>query len=439
MKSIASILLLPILFIGCQKSETGNTSVVKVVPLAPSDLIATLISGSKVKLDWVDKSTNEDGFKIERKTGGSGFALVGMTGKDITTYSDSGLTNGSSYTYRLYAYNTAGASLTYTNEVTITTLSLPTLTTTSISDTTAKTALSGGIVSSDGGSAITAKGVVWSTAANPTIALTTKTTDGTGAGSFSSKITGLTANTKYYAKSYASNNTGTAYGNELSFTTNNVDLTAGLVAFYPFNGNANDESGNGNNGIIKNSVSITSDRAGTANSAYNFSGGTIELAHKPYLAIQQGASFSISIWAIKTGNENPVHIIGKRPVGAHEFNWQIGQHTTPGGAPGGGIVFTGVTGSNETGIGYGGISDSAITKDSWENIIGTFNQGEWSLYKNGKLVANKKSLIAPIDTGNPVVEIGNCGSWGAFIGKIDDIRIYNRNLNQAEINYLSKH
>jgi hypothetical protein len=439
MRTISTLLFLQLLFLGCQKNETGNTTTIKVIPAAPSDLIVTLLSGTKVKLDWIDKSTNEDGFKIERKTGSSGFSVAGMTAKDITTFTDSALSLGSSYTYRVYAYNTVGASLTYTNEVTITTIGVPVLTTLPITDTTAKTALSGGLVSTDGGSPISVRGVVWGTASNPTIALSSKTTDGTGTGSFSSKITGLMANTKYYARAYATNNAGTSYGNELSFTTNNIDLEAGLVAYYPFNGNANDESGNGNNGIIKNSVSITTDRTGITNSAFNFNGGTIEIPHKSYLAIQQGGNFCISIWVNKSGDENPVHIIGKRPAAAHEFNWLIGQHTSPGGAPGGGLVFTGVTNTNESGIGYSGISDSTLIKGRWENIVGTFNQGEWNLYKNGKLVASKKSLITPIDTGNPVLEIGNCGGWGAFIGKIDDIRIYNRNLTETEIKYIATH
>ena len=60
---------------------------------------------------------------------------------------------------------------------------------------------------------------VWSTSTNPTILLTTKTTDGTGSGAFTSTITGLTANTQYYVRSYATNSAGTSYGNEFTFTT----------------------------------------------------------------------------------------------------------------------------------------------------------------------------------------------------------------------------
>lgn len=65
---------------------------------------------------------------------------------------------------------------------------------------------------------------MWSTTQNPTIDLTTKTNDGSGTGSFTSTITELTANTTYYVRAYATNSVGTAYGNEVSFPTNEQPL-----------------------------------------------------------------------------------------------------------------------------------------------------------------------------------------------------------------------
>lgn len=80
------------------------------------------------------------------------------------------------------------------------------------------TANSGGNITSDGGATITARGVCWSTTQNPTIA-DSKTTDGTGKGTFTTAITGLAASTTYYIKAYATNSAATSYGNELSFKT----------------------------------------------------------------------------------------------------------------------------------------------------------------------------------------------------------------------------
>jgi uncharacterized protein (TIGR02145 family) len=150
------------------------------------------------------------------------YAVVGTVNADVQTYNDLGLTPNTTYTYRMYSYNTAGNSPTYSNEVTLTTnnvIFLPTLTTTTPTTITNTTASSGGTISNDGGGTVNTRGLVWSTSSNPTISLSTKTTDGAGTGNFTSSITGLTANTTYYIRAYANNSLGTAYGNELNFTT----------------------------------------------------------------------------------------------------------------------------------------------------------------------------------------------------------------------------
>jgi hypothetical protein len=106
----------------------------------------------------------------------------------------------------------------YGNELSFTTLAAPTLTTTAISSITGTSATSGGTVTSTGGAALTAVGVCWSTSQNPTIALPTKTNDGT-ANSFTSNLSGLTAGTTYYVRAYATNSAGTSYGSQVSFAT----------------------------------------------------------------------------------------------------------------------------------------------------------------------------------------------------------------------------
>ena len=95
---------------------------------------------------------------------------------------------------------------------------MPTVTTTAISNIDKNTATGGGNVTADGGATVTARGICWSTSQNPTID-GNHTTDGTGTGSFTSAMTGLAANTTYYVRAYATNSIGTAYGEELSFTT----------------------------------------------------------------------------------------------------------------------------------------------------------------------------------------------------------------------------
>jgi hypothetical protein len=101
------------------------------------------------------------------------------------------------------------------------------LTTTDRSSVTAISAVSGGNITSDGGSNVTARGVCWSKSPNPTIA-DSKTIDGQGLGIYSSSITGLELYTMYYVRAYATNSVGTSYGNEISFRT----LSLGIGSTY---------------------------------------------------------------------------------------------------------------------------------------------------------------------------------------------------------------
>ena len=95
---------------------------------------------------------------------------------------------------------------------------LPIVSTTAITSITAGSAISGGYVSSDGSATVTARGVCWNILPNPTT-INSKTINGSGAGVFTSNVTGLAPGTVYHLRAYATNSLGTAYGNELSLTT----------------------------------------------------------------------------------------------------------------------------------------------------------------------------------------------------------------------------
>jgi trimeric autotransporter adhesin len=94
----------------------------------------------------------------------------------------------------------------------------PTVSTTAVSSVTGTTASSGGNVTADGGASVTARGVCWSTSTAPTTA-NSNTSNGSGTGTYTSSVTGLTVGTTYYLRAYATNSNGTAYGNEVTFTT----------------------------------------------------------------------------------------------------------------------------------------------------------------------------------------------------------------------------
>ncbi len=155
------------------------------------------------------------------------------TGTGTFTSNITGLSATTLYYVRSYATNPAGT--TYGSEISFTTLvgSSPSISSTSaIGSITTTSASSGGNISSDGGYAITARGVVWGTTSSPTVPSASSTSNGTGTGSFTSNITGLSAGTLYYVRSYATNSAGTSYGAQISFTTSAGSL-ATLAATTP--------------------------------------------------------------------------------------------------------------------------------------------------------------------------------------------------------------
>jgi transcriptional regulator CtsR len=93
-------------------------------PNAPSNLVATPISSSQIDLTWQDNSSDETGFKIERKTGSGSYSQIATVGAGVTSYSNTYLSAGTTYYYRVRAYNAAGNS-DYSNEASATTLAPP--------------------------------------------------------------------------------------------------------------------------------------------------------------------------------------------------------------------------------------------------------------------------------------------------------------------------
>lgn len=143
------------------------------------------------------------------------------TGTGSFTSTITGLTTGSTYYFRAYATNSKGTA--YGNQVTLTltAANIPVVSTASVSSVTSSGAIGGGTVTSDGGAPVTARGLCWSINQNPTNT-DSKTTDGTGLGSFTSTISGLNPGKTYYIRAYATNSSGSGYGNQVIITTQAV-------------------------------------------------------------------------------------------------------------------------------------------------------------------------------------------------------------------------
>ena len=116
-------------------------------------------------------------------------------------------------------YNTSA----FASEETFFVASPPSVTTNAMNSIETATATGAADITADGGSTITARGFVWSTSANPTLASNDGfSTDGTGSGVFTGTLSGLTQNTLYYVRAYATNTFGTSYGSDVTFTTNDL-------------------------------------------------------------------------------------------------------------------------------------------------------------------------------------------------------------------------
>lgn len=317
--------------------------------------------------------------------------------------------------------------------------SVPVLTTTPASSITAMSAVSGGNISSDGGSAVTARGICWSTSPGPTISLTTKTSDGTGTGIFSSNMGILNANTTYYVRAYATNSLGTGYGNEISFTAATIDLTTDLVGFWPFSGNANDQSGNGYNGSVT-GASLTADRFGVANSAYSFNGSTQDGSNNTIVTLDNGidvngfnvnfgSKLSLSFWAnVAAGNTNSFNFLHRRSNNNIDFACNGDNNTSN--------YFLGTVG-----IVGGSIN---IPNQTWHHYACTYDGTNIKIYVDGVLdkqvsgsgsIANNSSFLG---FGKYVYDNG-VPQYYFYKGKLDDIRIYKRALTTDQVTYLATH
>ena len=215
--------------------------------------------------------------------------------------------------------------------------------------------------------------------------------------------------------------------------------TSGLVAWYPFTGNAIDSSGNGNNGTI-NGVTLTTDRFGNPNSAYSFSGNS------QYISVPNSSSLTptqitITCWikALIPQNSDITILSKMNHTNASNFSYGFQIQSKPNYFLKTGWSYGGCGGSG------GGTADTGTNKISngiWTMVTTSItNTGACKNYINGKLVdsfVSKNNPFVPCGLANSELRIGewwlNDPQW--YNGQLDDIRIYNRPLDSVEIQAL---
>jgi uncharacterized protein (TIGR02145 family) len=218
MNANLKILILLLVFLSsCKKLEWNNPfdSSCPKETWTPTDFKA-IQEGTTVKLTWTQPINQISGFKILKGVGGGTATSMQDQSKGAVQLIDNTLTGGKVHLYSLTAY--AGNNTSNTVTAQFTPILTAGITTAAISAVTTNTMSSGGNITTDGGAPITARGVCWNTSTLPTIT-NNKTTDGTGPGTFTSLITGLTPGATYYIRAYAINSIGTSYGNEVTTAT----------------------------------------------------------------------------------------------------------------------------------------------------------------------------------------------------------------------------
>ncbi len=386
-----------------------------------------ILTSDKIFLAGISNSNEtaleEGGFTVTKPATSSVFGYASLYQLDQNTIIlNSQVLNASAGNVRMYkVFGLRGSTVGK---------DLPVLVTAAVTSITATTAISGGTISSDGGFPVTARGVCWNTTGSPTIG-NNKTTNGSGVGTFVSNLSGLSNSTTYYVRAYATNSTGTSYGNQLTFTTpaSSVVLTnivnymdAGNVSSYPGSGTTwFDLSPQSRNGSIV-GATYSSDNGGCF--VFNGTSSYVETVRLPGTGTP---TFSQSICVWVSPNDNNGNI-----VSVSELNPQGGWNMPPITADA--SRFRGKYWNNSY------LYSSTYTNNQWYYVCQIFDYaaGQQRLYVNGSLVASQSGATYSSSGTDNYFYLGqqNPGSdnMGFFAGRIAILQVYsNKALTNAEV------
>ncbi len=308
-------------------------------------------------------------------------------------------------------------------------IDIPEVMTKEVNSITHNSAQCFGNVINDGGDEVTERGFCWSLSEDPS-SDGNYVVAGNGLGEFSTTINGLEPNTTYQVRAYAKNRKGTGFGTIISFTTSSEIPLDGLVAYYPFNGNAIDETGNGHDGAIIGEVALCEDRKGNVNSAYRFSGEPFN-----YISVEDAvdlhlSTFTLNAWMYIDADDYSINaflICKGRDVNDGSYCLRIHD----------------VNAQNY----YGGINGAGVEElpevRVWHMLTGTVQGDQAKFYIDGVLM-DEKTLSSSFEYNNEEsMALGMHYYSGVpdfytypLLGMLDDVRIYNRVLTIEEIQAL---
>ncbi len=403
-------------------SNEKQFSYVSNVLNAPTGLTCSSIELQGVRLNWLDNSSKETGFRIEKNVNGSGFAEAADLPANTTTWLDaiSGMPDPpQSIIYRIRAYNNNLNSAWTEQNAVYSGLGAPTnlhVTNSNFWELT----------------------IAWTR--NSTIAtgyqIERRKNGGAWAelssvGQNASSYCDVIATTGEYDYRVCSVSDGmySTYSNIVSVSVTSLIPGNGLVAHFPFNGNAHDESGNGNNATVYGAIQ-TQDRFGN-NTAYSFDGVNDYLKMENSQALQWGSSsFTISLWIKLTSDIEYAYLLSK----ANPDGWTNNNKAF--------YLENSRIGFNSYGQGMYTINNPLVL-DQWYHLT-LLHDNEAnliSIYVNG--VYNPLSdpgvlYDLPADNVNDGMYFAclGLGSGLYYAGQIDDVRLYSRALSSSEIQTL---
>ena len=190
-------------------------------------------------------------------------------------------------------------------------------------------------------------------------------------------------------------------------------------------GNANDISGNGNNGTLQGGTGFVVSKVGQGFSFDGATGSIVQIPNSASVSFNQTAPMSVEMWVYRTSAAQIQHFIGKRTgsCGTANFNYQFALNTTNGE----GLSF----GGGPSAGGTPAISGQDLPLNTWTHLTGTSDGSTVRLYINGVQAASANGTLGTPNTAP--LTIGDSGGCGAFGGRIDETSIYNRALSPAEI------